>query len=257
MKRNKPGLRKGAPESVLEGQQCFVSFYYEENISIHHELRIYIIIFQTLSVILDLLKRGASKARRPVHETLERSTETDLLNLNKHIYIYRFPEPRPTRDLSLTQPSPLCSCAKDRFIHLLPHCSPLLPRCSPILSRCSLVLPLSHFLALSCLLSPLCPCKFKRQTSSFLQLGLILVTKEPVMARPTVHHVTSCSFPLLLSLHFHWPAATCQCTKHTIVYFLSSYLLYISVTKAFLSCYTSRLNRDSNGEEKEDCGPVL
>lgn len=93
--------------------------------------------------------------------------------------------------------------------------------------------------------------------TSVLQRGLIPVTEEPVMARPTAHHVISCSFPLVLSLHFHRPVATCQCTKRTIVYVLSSYLLYILVTKALLSCYNSRLNFDSNGEEKEDCGRVL
>ena len=79
-----------------------------------------------------------------------------------YIYIYRFPEHRPTRDPELTQPSPLCSCANNRFVHWLPHCSPLLPRYSPILPRCSLVLPFSHFLPLSYLPSPLRPCKFKR-----------------------------------------------------------------------------------------------
>ena len=50
---------------------------------------------------------------------------SDLDNID--IEIYRFPEPRPTRDPSLTQPSPLCSCVNDRFVYLLPHCSPLLP----------------------------------------------------------------------------------------------------------------------------------
>ena len=93
--------------------------------------------------------------------------------------------------------------------------------------------------------------------TSVLQRGLIPVTEEPVMARPTAHHVISCSFPLVLSLHFHRPAATRQCTKRTIVYVLSSYLRCVSVTKAFWSCYDSRLNLASNGEEKEDCGPVL
>ena len=62
-----------------------------------------------------------------------------------YIYIYRFPELRATRDLSLTQPSPLCSHANDRFVHRFSHCSFLLPRYSFILPRYSLVLLFSHF----------------------------------------------------------------------------------------------------------------
>ena len=68
------------------------------------------------------------------------------------LYIYSFPEPRPTRDLLLTQALPLCSRAKARFGYVLPRCSPMLPLCSlvlspcsPLLPHCSLVLPLSYF----------------------------------------------------------------------------------------------------------------
>ena len=57
----------------------------------------------------------------------------------------RFPEPRPARDPSLTQPSPLCSYANDRFVYRLPLLS-----LAPSL--------LSHPPSLR-------PCKFKRQAS--------------------------------------------------------------------------------------------
>lgn len=49
-------------------------------------------------------------------------------------YIYRFPEPRPPRDLSLTKPSPLYSRANDCFIYLLSYYSFLLSSTFLILS---------------------------------------------------------------------------------------------------------------------------
>ena len=41
--------------------------------------------------------------------------------------MYRFPEPRPTRDRWMTYASPLCSPARDRFVDVLSLCLPLLP----------------------------------------------------------------------------------------------------------------------------------
>lgn len=49
-------------------------------------------------------------------------------------YIYRFPKPRPPRDLSLTKPSPLYSRANDCFIYLLSYYSFLLSSTFLILS---------------------------------------------------------------------------------------------------------------------------
>ena len=60
---------------------------------------------------------------------------------NIYVYIYSFPEPRPTRDRPLTQVPPLCSPAKARFVDVLPLCSLVLPHCSPMLPRWSLCAP--------------------------------------------------------------------------------------------------------------------
>jgi len=95
------------------------------------------------------------------------------------------------------------------------------------------------------------------------------------MAPPTAHHVIFCSCPLALSLLLFpftsnclRPVATHLCTKYAIVYVVISYplhisrplplfALYVSVARAFLSCYNSRPDLDSNGTEKEDCSAVL
>ena len=63
------------------------------------------------------------------------------------VYIYRFSEPRATRDRMLTQASPLCSRANARFVHMLPYCSLCASSCSPPTPSCSLAAPP---LALSC-----------------------------------------------------------------------------------------------------------
>jgi hypothetical protein len=95
------------------------------------------------------------------------------------------------------------------------------------------------------------------------------------MAPPTAHHVILCRCPLALSLLLFpftsnslRPAAIHLCTKHAIAYVVILYplyisrslplfALYISVARAFLSCYNSRPDLDSNGTEKEDCSAVL
>ena len=106
------------------------------------------------SSICVLIDQGARMTRKP---------ET-LIRVSDYILVYSIPEPRPTRDPSLTQASLLCSPSDDRFVDVLSLCSPMLPRCSPLLSRCSPllphcslvlplcspVLPLSHFLLVSC-----------------------------------------------------------------------------------------------------------
>ena len=71
----------------------------------------------------------------------ERKRQPPIL---RNIYIYSFPEPRPTRDPSLTRRPPLCSRAKAPFVPLLPcgslalaFGSPVLPLYSPLLPCCS------------------------------------------------------------------------------------------------------------------------
>ena len=55
-------------------------------------------------------------------------TSKNLASLRGHIYIYILTEPRSTRDLWLTQPSPLFFYAKDYsiYLYLLSHYSSLL-----------------------------------------------------------------------------------------------------------------------------------
>ena len=50
----------------------------------------------------------------------------------------------PTRDLSLTQASLLCSRANAQFVYMLPLCSPMLARCSLVHPCCSLYGDLPH-----------------------------------------------------------------------------------------------------------------
>ncbi len=115
--------------------------------------------------------------------------------------------------------------------------------------------------------------KFKRERpfNSFW----ILIREEPIMAPPTAHHVIFCPRLLTLSLLL-FPftskclrlVATHLCSKYAIVDVVISYplhisrplplfALYVSMARAFLSCYNSRPNLDSNGTEKEDCSTVL
>ncbi len=118
---------------------------------------------------------------------------------------------------------------------------------------CSPVPPLSPFLLPSCSLSLLRPYKFNRQAS--FSLCWILIKEKSIMTSSTSHHVMFCSFPLALSLHFHLPAITHQCIERVIAYVLISFLLslfalYISVIRAFLSCYNSHLYLNFNDEEE-------
>lgn len=103
----------------------------------------------------------------------------------------------------------------------------------------------------------------------------MLTRVEPVMAPPITDHVVFCSCPLALSLLLFpftpnclRPAASHLYIKCAIVYVFISYplyisrplplfALYVSVTKAFLSCYNSRPDLDFNDTEKENCNAVL
>jgi len=95
------------------------------------------------------------------------------------------------------------------------------------------------------------------------------------MAPPTTYHVILCHCPLALSLLLFpftsnglRPAVIHSCSKYAIAYVVISYplyisrslplfALYISVARAFLSCYNSRPDLDSNSIEKEDYSVVL
>ncbi len=149
----------------------------------------------------------------------------------------------------------------------------MLPRCSPLLPRAPSLLPRAPPQPLPSLQLLLRSCKFKRERP--FSLLWMLIREEPVLAPPTAHHVIFCSYPLALSLLLFLstsdclrPAASHLCTQCAIVYVVVSYSLYISrplcvfalyfsVAGAFLSCYNSRLNLDSNGKQKEDCSAVL
>lgn len=93
------------------------------------------------------------------------------------------------------------------------------------------------------------------------------------MALLTAHYVIFCFCPFSYSLLLfpfiskclrpaasHPSATLCTLSSHIYSIYHSLFLssLYTSqVARAFLSCYMSHLNIDSNGKEKADCSAVL
>ena len=122
-------------------------------------------------------------------------------------------------------------------------CSLLLPRCS--LNAPSLLpsAPPQPFPSLQLVMLPY---KFKRERS--FSLFWILIREEPVIAPPIAHCIIFCSCPFNLSLLIF---------PFYIARPLPLFALYVSVARAFLSCYNSRPNLDSTDTEKEDCSAVL